>query len=581
MKNRNAVQPLFNALEEFYKVVRPIDDIHAIVFDDKETIVVGDHNIHARVFKTSNVEELRSFFKESFESRLSQKTYLYDSMAAGLDIIRKMPDKSNKILLVLSDGEDINSVVKHQAVMKSGEGIPDFSAFALDFTNKQSEDHFLKTFSEAYRGRIWKAHSSDELVPILQAFSTRVFHRYVVTYRFFNPPQGTLALQPSTVTIEEVTTIDSSPLLNYVFFEEGASTISRPYVLFSNQSETLDFSENNLRDPMEKYSHVLNIIGKRLIDNPDAKITIVGSNSNQGKERGNMALSRGRADTVQMYLQNIWGIDPARMDVKAQNLPAVPSTNSTPEGIAENRRVEIHSDHPEILDTIRSTYVQEVADTKAVSILPQIEAESGIDNWKVELKGEDESVIQTASGEGDITSALTFNLVSAGLSKIASFKTITASVEVMDKEGEVFTDRSAATSTVRFIRREEMRAQKKGDRVLEKYALILFDFDRAEIRERNRVIVDRIIARMKEVPSAGVKIVGHTDSIGKEGYNVRLSERRAKAVLNQLLASGMKEGENLEFSGVGSSEPLYDNMTPEGRALNRTVTVTLEYEEKI
>jgi outer membrane protein OmpA-like peptidoglycan-associated protein len=581
MKERKAVQPLFDALESFYSVVRPIDDIHAIVFDDNETISVGGLNVHARVFKSSNVEELRSFFKESFESRLTNTTYLYDSMAAGLDIIRKMPAESHKILLVLTDGEDINSATMTSALMKSGEGIPEFSSYALDFTDKQSEDYFLKTFSEAYGGRIWKAHSSDELVPILKAFSTRVFHRYVATYRFFNPPQGTLALEPSTVTIEEVTTIDSSPLLNYVFFEEGESTISRPYVLLSNQAETRDFSEKNLRDPMEKYSHILNIIGKRLTDNPDAQITIVGSNSNQGKEKGNMALSRGRAETVQMYLQNIWGIDPARMEVKAQNLPAAPSTNSIAEGIAENRRVEIHSDHPAILDTIRSTYVQEVADTKAVSILPQIEAESGIDSWKVELKGEHESVIQTASGEGDMTSALTFNLVSAGLSKIASFKTITASVEVTDKEGETFRDRTAATSKVRFIRREEMRAQKKGDHVLEKYALILFDFDKAEIRERNRVIVDRIIARMKELPSARIKIVGHTDNIGKEEYNIRLSERRAQAVLSQLLASGIKATGNLGYGGVGPRDPLYDNSTPEGRALNRTVTITLEYEEKI
>lgn len=580
MKNRYAVQPLFDALEEFYSVVRPIDDIHAIVFDDNETIAVGDLNVHARVFKSSNVEELRAFFRESFESRLTQKTYLYDSMAAGLDIIRKMPADSNKILLVFTDGEDINSVVKHPAVMKAAEGIPNFLAYALDFTEQKSVDYFLKRFSETYGGRIWKAESSAELVPILKAFSTRVFHRYVVGYRFPDPPQGTVALEPSTVTIEEVTTIDSSPLLNYVFFEEGDSTISRPYVLLSNQAEAREFSEKNLRDTMEKYSHVLNIIGKRLTDNPDAHITIVGSNSNQGKEKGNLTLSRERAKTVQMYFQNIWGIDPARMEVKAQNLPSIPSTNSIDEGIAENRRVEIHSDHPAILDTIRSTYVQEVADTKAVSILPQIEAESGIDRWKVELKGEDESVIQTASGEGDMTSALTFNLVSAGLSKIASFKTITASVEVMDKDGEIFRDRSAATSKVRFIRREEMRSQKKGDHVLEKYALILFDFDNAEIEERNKVIVDRIIARMKELPSARIKIVGHTDSIGKEEYNVRLSERRAEAVLNELLKSGVKAAGNLAYGGVGPREPLYDNSTPEGRALNRTVTVTLEYEEK-
>jgi len=581
MKKRNAVQPLFNALEEFFSVVRPIDQIHAIVFDENETFAVGDLNVHARVFQSSNVEEMRSFLKESFENRLTRTTYLYDSMAAGLEILRKMPAESNKIFLVFSDGEDINSVTMASALMQSGEEIPNFSAYALDFTEKERVDYFLKSFSEAYGGRIWKAYSSAELVPILKAFSTRVFHRYVVNYRFLNPPQGTFALLPSTVTIEEVTTIDSSPLLNYVFFGEGESTISKPYVLFANRSESRGFSETNLRDPMEKYSQMLNIIGKRLAENPDAKILIVGCNSNLGIEKNNMDLSRSRAHAVQMYLQNIWGIDPARMTETAQNLPSIPSTNSTTEGIAENQRVEIRSDHPAILETIRSTYVQKMADTPAVSILPQIQAESGIDNWKVELKGEDESVIEAASGKGDITSALTFNLVSAGLSKIASFKTITASVEVKDKDGEVFRDKTAAVSNVRFIRREQMRAEKRGDHVLEKYALILFDFDDAKIKERNKYIVDRIIARIKEMPSARVKIVGHTDTIGGEKYNVRLSERRARAVLDQLLASGTKDVGDLEYTGVGPSQPLYDNNTPEGRALNRTVTVTLEYEEKI
>ena len=581
MKKRNAVQPLFNALEEFFSVVRPIDQIHAIVFDENETFAVGDINVHARVFQSSNVEELRSFFKESFENRLTRTTYLYDSMAAGLDIIRKMPAESNKIFLVLSDGEDINSVTMTSALMQSGEGIPNFSAYALDFTEMESVDYFLKSFSEAYGGRIWKAYSSAELVPILKAFSTQVFHRYVVNYRFLNPPQGTLALQPSTVTIEEVTTVDSSPLLNYVFFGEGESTISRPYVLFENPAEAQGFSETNLKDSMEKYSQVLNIIGKRLAENPDAKILIMGCNSNLGQEKDNVTLSRSRADAVHMYLQNIWGIDPARMTVTAQNLPSNPSSNSTAEGIAENQRVEIHSDHPAILDTIRSTYVQKMADTPAVSIVPRIQAESGIENWKVELKGEDESVIEAASGTGDMTSALTFNLVPAGLSKIASFKTITASVEVKDKDGEVFRDQTAAVSNVRFIRREQMRAEKRGDHVLEKYALILFDFDDAKIKERNKYIVDRIIARMKEVPSARVKIVGHTDTIGGEKYNIRLSEQRAKAVLDQLLASGTKDAGAIEYTGVGPSQPLYDNITPEGRALNRTVTVTLEYEEKI
>ena len=84
---------------------------------------------------------------------------------------------------------------------------------------------------------------------------------------------------------------------------------------------------------------------------------------------------------------------------------------------------------------------------------------------------------------------------------------------------------------------------------------------------------------LRTLPSASVKVIGHTDNIGKENYNLSLSERRAKAVFESMLVSGMAPGEDVTYAGVGPFTPLYDNSTPEGRALNRTVTVTLEYEK--
>jgi outer membrane protein OmpA-like peptidoglycan-associated protein len=117
--------------------------------------------------------------------------------------------------------------------------------------------------------------------------------------------------------------------------------------------------------------------------------------------------------------------------------------------------------------------------------------------------------------------------------------------------------------------------------VLEKYALILFDFDSAEIKQRNKEVVDQIIARMNEMPDARLSIVGHTDNIGAESYNDNLSKRRAQAVLDQLMAAGMTSDQKLSHTGVGARNPLYNNATPEGRALNRTVTVTLEYREQM
>jgi len=580
MQRRRAIQPLLSALEEFYSTVRSIDNVHAVVFDKKNTINIKGHNLHARTFQSSSVTELRSFFKKSLFEDLSDKTFLYDSIVVGLDIIRKMPAKANKFLVVFTDGKDINSSVAKVDVQAAAKGIPNYSTYAIDFTQEPAMDAFLKSFSEMHGGKIWKAASSTELLPIFKAFSTTLLNRYIITYRFLTAPQGTLSLEPETITIEEVTTIDSSPLLNYVFFEEGMSEISEPYILFANQSDTNNFLEEKLRRAMEKYHHLLNIIGKRLNEHPDAPITITGCNSNKGPEKGNLTLSRGRAESVRAYLRYIWGVHPSRMEVKAQNLPAVASTSSVPEGIAENQRVEIYSDDPAILDTVKSTYVQEMINNKAIRILPNIQSEAGIANWKLYLKGGNQTLIGTASGERELASAYTFDLESVNLKEIASFDNLTAGIEVKDKEGEVFKNDIAATTSVKFIKREERMAQKMGYRVLEKYALILFDFNSAEIKARNKNIVDRIIARMKEFPSAEGKIVGHTDNIGKEDYNLNLSERRAKAVFDQMVEAGMVAGENITHAGAGPNDPMYDNSTPEGRALNRTVTVTLEYEEK-
>jgi len=131
---------------------------------------------------------------------------------------------------------------------------------------------------------------------------------------------------------------------------------------------------------------------------------------------------------------------------------------------------------------------------------------------------------------------------------------------------------------VTFIQTSQRLAQKLDLRVQEKYALILFDFNKDTIEAQNQEIVNRIVERIKTLPKATVEIVGHTDNIGTEKYNLKLSERRALAV-NKLLATAYGEapGERIRYSGVGPNTPLFDNLSPEARAFNRTVTITLEY----
>ena len=66
MKERNAIQPLLSALENFFFNVRPIDNIHAVVFDQQNTIDINGRQLHVRTYQSNQIEELRSFFKKSF-----------------------------------------------------------------------------------------------------------------------------------------------------------------------------------------------------------------------------------------------------------------------------------------------------------------------------------------------------------------------------------------------------------------------------------------------------------------------------------------------------------------------------------
>jgi outer membrane protein OmpA-like peptidoglycan-associated protein len=399
----------------------------------------------------------------------------------------------------------------------------------------------------------------------------------VLIHKLVKPPAGTIALKPEKLMIEELTTIDSSPLLNFVFFETGESEIPARYITFANQATTNTFDESSLKDSLEKYYHILNIIGQRLRAHPEARVKIVGCNSNRGEELGKTDLSRSRAESVRAYLKYIWGIASSRMTVEARNLPAVASTGSIDEGRQENQRVEIYSETADILDTIKSTYVEETCDTQKIQIVPNIQSGYDLAQWHVELTG-DGTTIKSLDGQGDLEPLYQFDLEKIGLGRIGKCENIGAKIEVVDKKGQIHN--AYASASVKFLKREERVAQKKEYKVMEKYALILFDFNRADIKAHNKVVMDRILARIKEVPTAKVSIVGHTDSIGKEMYNIDLSMRRAKAAYEVVLAGGVPEGETIRYAGAGPHDPLFDNNLPEGRALNRTVTVSLEYEQK-
>jgi outer membrane protein OmpA-like peptidoglycan-associated protein len=99
---------------------------------------------------------------------------------------------------------------------------------------------------------------------------------------------------------------------------------------------------------------------------------------------------------------------------------------------------------------------------------------------------------------------------------------------------------------------------------------VYFDFDSAELRPESITELERVVRFMNDIPTSTAQIVGHTDSVGTEQYNLALSERRAKSVYDYLASRGV-DPSRLQAIGRGEAEPVATNETAEGRQLNRRV----------
>ncbi|OGU59231.1 MAG: hypothetical protein A2X64_01690 [Ignavibacteria bacterium GWF2_33_9] len=97
---------------------------------------------------------------------------------------------------------------------------------------------------------------------------------------------------------------------------------------------------------------------------------------------------------------------------------------------------------------------------------------------------------------------------------------------------------------------------------------IRFDYDKFDIKPESIYILDEIADVMLSDPKLKLEIQGHTDNMGGIEYNLILSENRAKAVYDALVARGVPAG-NLRYRGFGFSRPIASNDTPEGQAKNR------------
>jgi OOP family OmpA-OmpF porin len=99
-----------------------------------------------------------------------------------------------------------------------------------------------------------------------------------------------------------------------------------------------------------------------------------------------------------------------------------------------------------------------------------------------------------------------------------------------------------------------------------------FDFDKAVLKPEGKAKLDDLVGKIQGINLEVIIAVGHTDSVGTDAYNQKLSVRRAEAVKAYLVSKGIEKN-RVYTEGKGEKQPVADNKTAEGRAKNRRVEI--------
>lgn len=99
-----------------------------------------------------------------------------------------------------------------------------------------------------------------------------------------------------------------------------------------------------------------------------------------------------------------------------------------------------------------------------------------------------------------------------------------------------------------------------------------FDFNKAVLKPEGKAKLDDLVSKVGAITLEVIIAVGHTDSVGSDGYNQKLSVKRSEAVKAYLVSKGVEKN-RVYTEGKGEKQPVADNKTAEGRAKNRRVEI--------
>ena len=367
------------------------------------------------------------------------------------------------------------------------------------------------------------------------------------------------------IKVEDVQYNELFPILPYIFCQSNTFKPNDSTQKLSPDVSSGEFSISSLDpDAMKLNLSTLDIIGSRLKKNPGSEITITGTNDTK-TEAENKDLALQRAIFAKEYIVKHFAINSDRINIRNVGIPEKPSTQTLPEGIEENRRIEFKSSNNKILEPLMiEKDNQSFADPHIIEFIPYVESSDSVTLWTLEIS-QSGKILRVFKGTG-FPEPVVFNFLPNELVK----SPIPMEYSFYAENKRAANNVSNGSVPVDYFTSSKRKTDEDADKTISKFSLVLFDFDKSEISKQDMEIIEKhIIPSIKY--NSTVKIYGFTDKIGDENYNKKLAEKRANTVKDYL--ENKIKFAKYEVYPIGESITIFDNQSPIGRHLSRTVQV--------
>ncbi len=470
------------------------------------------------------------------------------------NIVRSLEWKSNYLRIGLA----LTYMPKPEEKLPSEEFREIRQIDTVIITNDNVEKKHISIGKEATKTTVARIADTILTTNIISRTDT-LFQRYA--------PKTDVTSSVDIIYISSQYVTEAFPTLNRIFFEAGSSEFSNFY---NTKIEPEKFSVDSLEtNPFTFHRNLLNIIGSRMREHEKAIISIKGF-SDQATEDADCALAESRASAVKKYLIDYWKIDEKRIKILKSDgvcTPSDPTITQSESGYAENRRVEITTNAPEILAPIVRRKFLEITDFTPQSINYDFSKASsatktGVAAYEISIaQGNNEFIHKTGKG---LPPSQSMAIDRKAAEELNGSQPLKAIIKITDSEG----NEAIATKDIKVIK-------DTAEYEIQRFSLILFSVKSDVIPDKAK---SDIIKELKGIDSdARIRITGYTDIIGSPELNKTLSENRANNTA-KLIRENYPDANILSVTGVASMKyppGITSYATAAERFLSRTVQIEI------